>query len=241
MSETILQQGIPYAATTRRALPSLQVLDPAGWLIFDEAEAGQIARRKTLVAERPGDVLAALPGSEAAQAEALEMIGAHLGEAHGREVVLGQMADLAGAIQEDVVILEPRDGVHVMTAAILCFPASWSLAEKIGRPMASIHAPVAEIDTRMDRQIERVFAGLRVDRPLWRYNHLWYEDAELFQPRREDDRRTQREKRYLRSERQCLVRMPRTGAVMFTIHTYVVDGGTALFARMGKGAPPTVP
>jgi hypothetical protein len=46
---------------------------------------------------------------------------------------------------------------------------------------------------------------------------------------------------YLRSERQCLVRLPRTGAVIFTIHTCVVareslNGG----GEGGAGAPPGV-
>jgi hypothetical protein len=30
------------------------------------------------------------------------------------------------------------------------------------------------------------------------------------------------EKTYLRSERQCLLRLPETRAVVFTIHTYVL-------------------
>lgn len=226
MSEMVLQKRAPYPAATARALPSLQVLDPDDWLIFDEAEAGQLALRHRLVEERGADVLATLPGSEAAQGEAVEMISAHLRAVHGREGP-DDFAGLAGAIQEDVVILEPREEGHVMVAGLLCFPASWMLAEKIGRVMSVIHEPVAEIGPRMDRQIERVFQGLRADRPLWRWNRLWYHDAGLFQPRSASDRREKPEGRgqYLRSERQCLVRMPQTGCVMFTIHTYVIHAG----------------
>ncbi|MEL6690277.1 MAG: DUF3445 domain-containing protein [Pseudomonadota bacterium] len=208
---------------TRRALPSLQVLDPSDWLIFDEAEEGQLALRRALVAEKRAQVLACAPGSEAAQAEAVRMISAHLDAVHGRTGP-SDFEGLAGTIQEDVVILEPREEGHVMVAALLCFPASWMLSEKIGRPMAVIHEPVDEIGPRMDRQIERVFEGLRADRPLWRWNRLWYHEPGLFQPRSANDRREKPEgvAEYLRSERQCLVRMPKTGCVMFTIHTYVV-------------------
>ncbi|MEM9854308.1 MAG: DUF3445 domain-containing protein [Pseudomonadota bacterium] len=222
MSEIVLQRHIPYPALVARALPSLQPLDRAEWLIFDEAEAGQIAERKRLIAERRDAVIAHLPGSERAQAEALEMIGAHLRARHGRAPRLERFEDLAAAIQEDVVLLEKRGDAHVMTAALLCFPASWRLSEKIGRPMQAIHAPVAEIGPRMDRQIERVFETVRKGRALWHYNQLWYSDPALFQPRSPDEPRPKGARDYLRSERQCLLPLPRTGALIFTIHTYVV-------------------
>ena len=227
MSDLVLQRAIPYPALEPRALPSLQILDPKDWLIFDEAEAGQLALRHRLLADRRGDVFAACAGSEAAQEEAVELVLAHLRNHHGRDVSLPSGAGieaLAGVVQEDIVILEKRAGAHVMVAALLCFPASWMLAEKIGRPMSVIHEPVDEIDARMDRQIERVFEAVRPDRPMWRYNQLWYHDAALFQPRSAGDRREKPEGvgDYLRTERQCLVRMPRTGGLIFSIHTYVV-------------------
>ena len=224
MSELVLQRQVPYPALTPRALPSLQVMDPADWLLFDDAEAGQLALRTALLAARRAEVLAALPGSEAVQAEAVAMIGAHLRDVHGRDGALRGFEDLAGAVQEDVVILEKRGDSHVMIAALLCFPASWMLSEKIGHAMAVIHEPVEEIGPRMDRQIERVFDAVRVGRPMWRYNQLWYHDPALFQPRSANDRRLKPagEGNYLRTERQCLVRMPETGCIMFTIHTYVV-------------------
>ena len=224
MSDLVLQKSAPYPALTLRALPSLQVLNPVDWLVFDDAEASQLALRERLLRERREDVLACETGSGAAQAEAVSMIAEHLRTVHGRSGPT-DFEDLAGAIQEDVVILEPRDEGHVMVAALLCFPASWMLSEKIGRPMAVIHEPVEEIGPRMDRQIERVFEGLRKDRPLWRWNRLWYHDPELFQPRSAQDRRekpAEEARHFLRSERQCLLRMPQTGCVMFTIHTYVV-------------------
>ena len=43
--------------------------------------------------------------------------------------------------------------------------------------------------------------------------------------RSESDRRPRpraEDRRFMRSERQCLLRLPQSGAVVFTIHTYVV-------------------
>ena len=54
-------------------------------------------------------------------------------------------------------------------------------------------------------------------------NWLTYDDPELHQPRREGEKRPRpRDHGYVRSERQCLLRLPQTGAVLFSIHTYVV-------------------
>ena len=46
-------------------------------------------------------------------------------------------------------------------------------------------------------------------------------------PRREGEKRPQpTDHTYIRCERQCLLRLPVTRAVVFTIHTYVVDADT---------------
>jgi len=68
-----------------------------------------------------------------------------------------------------------------------------------------------------------MFDAIRVEQPLWRMNALVYVDPTLHQPRREGDPRTDRRGgQYLRAERQCFVRLPQTGAVVFSIHTYVI-------------------
>jgi hypothetical protein len=129
-------------------------------------------------------------------------------------------------VQEDLVLMEKPSGMdqHVLTAAALCFPASWSLAEKFLRPLTGIHAPVDVYDEDLARRVQRLFDGIRPGRPIWRANALVYADPALFQPRTEADRRPSPPEgpRWLRVERQCLARLPETGAVAFTIHTYVV-------------------
>jgi hypothetical protein len=75
------------------------------------------------------------------------------------------------------------------------------------------------------RRVQRLFDGVQIGRPLWRYNLLRYQSPALFHPRlenapRQDDDDGQGA--YLRSEHQALVRMPASGAVLFAIHTYIV-------------------
>lgn len=114
----------------------------------------------------------------------------------------------------------------MLTGVILCFPASWMLAEKLGRPLGPIHAPVPQhYDAALAARVERLFAGLRPGRALWRVNAHYYADPALFQPRPESAPRAKvgGPAPFLRSERQVLVRLlPVSGAVIFSIHTWVV-------------------
>ena len=130
---------------------------------------------------------------------------------------------LGRLVQEDLCLMQKIGDQHVLTGAILCFPASWSLDEKIGRPLTGIHVPVPQYDSNLAARVQRMFDRVRLDQPLWRANALRYGDAILHHPRREADPRERRaDAPYVRSERQCLVRLAQSDAVVFSIHTYLV-------------------
>lgn len=220
-------------------LPGILPMDPADWLRVDEAYAGQMAERARLIASEPGAVIGALPGSEPAVAELAEAVEARLpglgftraGAAwrcpDGRLVADGgsALARLGQLVQEDLCVMEAGpEGHHVLTAAVLCFPASWTLAEKLGRGLPGIHRPVEVYDDGLAARVQRLFDAVRVEQPLWRANVLDYVDPSLYQPRSEANRREKPQGRrgFIRSERQGLMRLPRTQAVIFSIHTYVV-------------------
>jgi hypothetical protein len=233
--------SVPWAHPATARLPGVQPMTMSEWLHRDEAFAGQMALRDRLLATRGEAVL--VPGDGAARlaaAELLEVILAHLDAGYRHEAGAVRRPDgvrvaldparplltAARLVQEDLCLLRRAEGgEHVLAAAALCFPASWTLGEKIGRPLAAIHGPVAAYDGGMAARVQRLFDHLRPEVPLWRQNALLYADPALYQPRPEAaPRETGKDAgaRYLRSERQCLLRLPRTGAVAFTIHTYVV-------------------
>ena len=237
----ILQTHIPYDAFAEVALPGISPMKMTDWLIIDEAYAGQMALREELLARRCGDVLALDEHACAAAAELLDVILELLEEKEGflvsgtvvtcpdgRKVTLdGQdpLGSVARLVQEDICILQRQGDQHVLTGAVLCFPASWSLSEKFGKPLTGIHVPVDSYDDNIARRVQRLFDGVRVERPMWRKNLLWYNNPDLFQPRSENERRTPVDKSsapYLRSERQSILRLPRSEAVVFSIHTFVV-------------------
>lgn len=223
-------------------LPGVQPLNPGDWIRVDEAYAPQMAERARLLAARPRDVLACLPEGRAAAAELLaellEDLSARDGftvaagrvrRPDGREVPIDRDAPLWTAghlVQEDFCLLDkaPGEAEHRLVAAVLCFPASWTLAEKIGRPLFRIHRPVADYDAGMAARVQRLFDGVRPGRPLWRANAMAYADPALHQPRPEaaPRRADAGPLPFTRSEVQTIRRLPRTGAVAFGIHTCVV-------------------
>lgn len=200
-----------------------------------------MAERDRLLADAPERVQALLPEGRAAAGELYDAVLARLAWDEGYSVrpdaVLrpdgvtvpldrdAPMLTLGRLVQEDLCLLEARGDEHVLTGAVLCFPASWTLAQKIGRPLTGIHVPVAGYAGDLARRVQRMFDAIRPEQALMRYNALLYADPTLHQPRREEEVRTRppaSEKVFLRSERQCLLRLPRTGAVLFSIHTFVV-------------------
>jgi hypothetical protein len=239
----------PWMEAKSRKLPGVQPLEMRDWLQVDDAFGAQMAERARLIEGRRGDVLQMRPEAEAACAEALELALTHLPEGFSRKgdqitrpdgVTVGlegpPMEVLSRLVVEDFCILQKHEAEHVLTAALLCFPASWSLAEKFGHPLSMIHDPVAPYTDDIARRVQRLFDAVGPDRPLWRANALLYAVPDLYQPRGSDNRRVQPDApRYLRSERQSILRLPKTGAVLFSIHTSVVRMSD-LSAEQARGA-----
>lgn len=239
---------LPFEAGPHRLAMGLRSLKPAEWIEIDGRYALEMAEKDRLLAERHGDVVAAAPGSEAAAAEARDMLAAHLpdrfpdlfrrenGLLHGPRGRLWTAdddglapLDLAGRwVQEDLCLMQRRDEGWVLTAASLCFPNRWRLADKVGRPMGTIHTPVPEYAKRLETPVDRFFDKLAPDRAVWRLNWTLMTGSALFQPSGHgtvtgealtvDDMPGALVHRV---ERQTLRKLPRSGAVLFTIRTYV--------------------
>ncbi|MCL1628928.1 DUF3445 domain-containing protein [Roseibaca sp. V10] len=240
----ILNARLPFAPWvdfTRRRLPGVMPLARADWLLISDSYAAQMAERARLLTERPADVLACLPQAQAAAAELLDAVlhdlpalGFTMTQGHatcpdGRAVALDRdqpLRTLGLLLQEDFCILQKPEGAveHILTGAVLCFPSSWTLSEKLGKPLLRIHMPVASYDTQMGARVQRMFDAIRPEQPLWRANLLRYTNPALYQPRPEFAPKDKRDGGdFIRSERQCLLRLPVSRTVVFSIHTAQIN------------------
>ncbi|MEM6579103.1 MAG: DUF3445 domain-containing protein [Pseudomonadota bacterium] len=234
----ILHTSIPYDTSARR-LPGVRGLDPRDWLHRDEVFAEQMAARDHLLATRYADVVALRPGAEdlcrALMRFVLNWLDRHdagyrieAQTAHrpdGVTVPLDMsdpLRSLGRLVQEDFCLLTREEEEHVLTAAVVCFPAGWRLADKIGRPLAAIHAPVPDYVPVLAQRVQRLFDAVTVEQPLWRFNALPYAGPDLFQPNKKAARPGELP-RFFRSERQSILRLPgaTAEACVFSIHTYV--------------------
>ena len=240
--DVILQQSVPGAQmlAAQARLPQVYPVPPGEWLRIDSAYAAQLAQKAALIADRRPDVIAVLPGAEAAVAELLEVVLAELAGLPGCVVEPDRVQrpdavwvdldrgdpflTLSRLLQEDFCIHQKVGAEHVLTAALLGFPAAWTLSEKIGHPLSRIHAPVGRYDPDIAARVQRMFDMITPGRVLWRANLLRYDSPALFQPHTEAAPRPvgQPSSAYFRSERQCILRLPVTGAVVFSIHTTMV-------------------
>ena len=239
----VLQSHLPQSMWSDLAmsrLPGVQPLRPGDWLIVDDAYAGQMALRDALIGDRRNAVIQMAKAARPAAEELLDLVLKVLDVTPGFSIAADAvirpdgelvqldrsepLATLGRLVQEDFCLMQKTATEHLLTGAVLCFPANWMLAEKFMAPLSTIHGPVAPYDANIARRVQRLFDAIQVARPLWRSNALYYDDPTLFSPNSEDGPRRERRAGapYVRSERQCLVRMPKTDAVVFSIHTYVV-------------------
>jgi hypothetical protein len=248
---------LPFLDAPQVLSMGLKALDLREWILIDDQFATQLAERRRLLAEQRDQVLAALPEAADGQREVLALLLDHLPArfpevyrrkpgalanlATGERFLLDAFAEapleLAGRlVQEDLCLMGKASDGYRLIAAVLCFPAHWRLADKLGRPLGAIHEPVPGFAERLAAPVDRFFATIRVERPVWRANWSVVDTPELFLP--PEHRRhapsicAERAgaQLWLRVERQTLRRLPRSGHVLFTIHTYVEPLAAALTA-----------
>ena len=127
-------------------------LDPEVWLLVDDDRDRDLALKADLLAERHGRCSPRVdsPRSTRRQRRCWTSSSAATGAAPRPDL---HPLDAAGRlVQEDLCLLVLRDGAPHLDAASLCFPSYWRLADKLGRPLADVHDPVAHYARRAGRQ-----------------------------------------------------------------------------------------
>ncbi|WP_322416163.1 heme-dependent oxidative N-demethylase family protein [Mesorhizobium huakuii] len=247
----------PYDGSSKLFNIGLKPLDPANWIEVDGHLLPYLAEKRRLYAEIPERVFVEEGGTRDAQQEVLDLLGAYLPQRFPRthrrtdaDIEVVGAADhpalpsgLADAplvaasllVQEDLILMRRDDSGWRLAAGSLCFPSSWSLTEKFGKPLQQIHEPVPGFGpgTRPAELINRMFDGLQ-GQAVERFNWSIQADNALYHPLsnvERIDRATNRPTRFpdgdvrahafIRVERQTLRKLPASRDILFTIRIHL--------------------
>ncbi len=124
-------------------------------------------------------------------------------------------------VADDFVLMQALRGSYRLTAASLCCPSSWSLAEKFGCSLREIHDPIPGLHRVLTPRIDRFFEHLRPQHPVVRYNWSLQAHDRLADPPGTVHRVAEDTALYYRTERQSLLRLAKSRAVVFGIRVYL--------------------
>jgi hypothetical protein len=227
----------------------LKPLDLTDWIEIDGTFSDSLLQKASLFQDRYSKVFGALPGSEAAQQEVLELLLKYLPQRFPNVYHLQadritnlqtqqvwQISDfatcplaLAGQlVQEDLCLMQFRQSSYVLVAGAVCFPFNWWFPEKLGRSLTQIHAPVPEYDTKLNHPVNNFFDRLQVHYPGYRLNWGLVDSPALCLAKHQATPMkdsltvdTIGHCLWIRVERQTLRKLEQTQDVLFTIRTYI--------------------
>ena len=198
----------PYADRLKAFSIGLRPISKAQWIEVDEHLSADLAAKVKIFSEEGVEAFDELACSGVAQDEALDLLAVHLPlhfpdlyralpaglTVEGRSVAFEapKLRAAAQLVQEDLLLMQRFDDGWRLTAGALCFPATWRLGEKLGKPMGEIHAPVPGYAGQMAERIARIFDALPADDLVERFNLSIYYDIHSHARRTKSFRRTRR-------------------------------------------------
>ncbi|KAH8698908.1 hypothetical protein BGW36DRAFT_396546 [Talaromyces proteolyticus] len=132
------------------------------------------------------------------------------------------------AMEDLNVLMQNADGEYYLAASATLFPVGWAVKQRIGWTIAQIHGPVPQWKEKIGQSVNKFFCRLTPESPMERSNYFMETKNlneglgnTLFRP----DGLTEQEPGpfmdniLLRRERQTFRRLPRTGALVFSVKT----------------------
>lgn len=224
----------PYDGSAQPFTIALKPLDIAQWFDRDDTFDFQLAEKRRHYAERLEKVFVEEPDTREAQAEVLGLIEQHIGLTTTKmDPTPAPLVRASLLVQEDLILMRQSADGWRLVAGSLCFPSSWTLTEKFGKPLNEIHAPVPGFSagTRNAELIARMFD--RLHQPVLRYNWSVQAGDALYHPLSNAGREERAEAAkprfagdiaadvFIRVERQTLRKLPVSGDILFTIRIYL--------------------
>ncbi|KAJ3815730.1 hypothetical protein EV368DRAFT_70671 [Lentinula lateritia] len=155
---------------------SLKKMEPDYWLELESTYKERIAQRKALHAKHGKMIIDALPGSELACRELMEMAIQFLCVRYPKQfhsdgrVLYNRILNTQSNVDEEdpLVVLnnnvpedflltlpDPKTGLYTMVAGVCCSSLGWNVATKIGKPLKEIHDVVPDYKEKMEFSMDR--------------------------------------------------------------------------------------
>lgn len=163
--------------TSSLLLIALTKLETDWWIELESTYKSRIAQRKELFAKNGSAVLDALPGSELACKELMEMVLQYVCTRYpqyfmlvDKRILKNRILDteqdirakppleiLLDNIPEDFALMlrDDETGFYFLRAAVICSALGWNVASKIGRQLHQIHAPIPDYKEKMQFSMDR--------------------------------------------------------------------------------------
>ena len=240
-----LPKHTPYLDGQGGVKIGLSPISESAWLELDNKFEEEILLKKNLLNTNRDKVLQISKGSEDEQEEILESILNYLQKFHSDKYKFSKDSiyikstndlydlrqfknpiELASLlVQEDLVLMSPKEDKFYLEAASLSAPSHWSLTEKFSKSLLDLHDGVPGYKEDIGKRVDEIFNKLPTERILERYNWSIYDDPKLFQPVHSkpfvEFKETKPNKLFLRVERQTIRKLPKYETILFTIRVHV--------------------
>ncbi|HEX5220463.1 MAG TPA: heme-dependent oxidative N-demethylase subunit alpha family protein, partial [Verrucomicrobiae bacterium] len=182
-----------------------------------------IAERRQWLRTEPQTYAALLPPGEALLDEVAALASAWNGFVRPHPTTAWQTCLALGEFWEaDYLLLKcDEDGEIRLYGGCPCFPSSWRLSDKLGKPIEFIHGPVPGLNQSIGQGIHKFLSALKPGTASLRHNWGLARSPELnHHPDRalpRLDATVNADEVWLRVEHQALVALPKSGGILFGI------------------------
>ncbi|KAF9072984.1 hypothetical protein BDP27DRAFT_1360728 [Rhodocollybia butyracea] len=170
---------------------SLKKMEPDYWIELESTYRERVAQRKALHERHGKKIIDALPGSELACRELMEMVVQFICVRYPKQFqidertgilynrILGTQSNIDlenplmvinDNVPEDFLLTlpDPKTGLYTMVAGVCCSSIGWNVSTKIGKPLKDIHDVVPDYKEKMEFSMDRFFSKMPCEKPIQR-------------------------------------------------------------------------
>ena len=240
----------PFSGKKGRLRLGLSPIAISDWIQYEQDFVNRIHDKKNLIHNYRKRVLGSFQESITAQQEFLELILEYLKKYKSelfefnrnnifsvKENITYNILDyencplelISYLAADDYCLLQENGDDYRLVAATICAPTWWDLSEKMGKPLTSIHAPIANLEEKIGHMIRHFLKNLSYKDCYQRSN--WFLNTKpdlcvfpnyfnMYDNQINISPENIESKLFLRTERQTFRKLKKTGNIIFGIKVY---------------------